>query len=251
MRKDVDKERRRKEFGDIMKKRILLMVCASCFTISCVCKPLAREPENYNDFGSTVFEEQTISDINNVSFDLVEDESPYTQESEIDYTPERVQLELELNRQLEELDQIEDMYEWFKKYKELREEFSSIFEEEFEHEQITDAYTEDEIYYIERMVETETHGCSFEAHVNVANVVFNRIEHEKFPNTPIGVVTAGGQFCYGATKISESVKLAVEYAFMFPDTTNGAIYFHSGHRTKTFNKKPLVHEDDAVHYFYG
>ena len=227
------------------------MVLTSCFTMSCVCKPLAREPVNYDDFASIEIQEQTISDINNVSFDLVEEESPYTQESEIDYTPEKVQLELELNRQLEELDQIEDMYEWFKKYKELREEFSSIFEEESEHEQITDVYSEEEIYYIERLVETETHGCSFEAHVNVANVVFNRVDHEKFPDTPIGVVTSPSQFCYGATKITESVKLAVEYAFMFPDTTHGAIYFHSGHKTKTFCRKPLIHEDDAGHYFYG
>ena len=66
------------------------MVLASCFTMSCVCKPLAREPVNYDDFASIEIQDQTISDINNVSFDLVEEESPYTQESEIDYTPEKV-----------------------------------------------------------------------------------------------------------------------------------------------------------------
>ena len=196
-------------------------------------------------------ESDSISDINNVSFDLVEEPSLYTVKSETDYNPNIIQQEMELNRRLEELDQIDDMYEWFVRYKEIKEEFQTVFKEKFEHESITDVYTEDEIYYIEKMVETETHGCSFEAHVNVANVVFNRVEHHKFPNNPKSVVTSPGQFCYGASKISKSVKLAVEYAFMFKDTTNGAIYFHSGSKTSTFNGKPLVHQDDAVHYFYG
>lgn len=193
---------------------------------------------------------QTISDKHEVSFNLIQS-NPYTQESETDYNTNDIQMISELDRQIEELNQIEDTFKWFKKYKEIRTEFSTVLKEENEHTQISDVYTENEIYYIERMVETETHGCSFMAHVNVANVVFNRIKHKKFPNDPISVVTASGQFCYGKTRISESVKLAVEYAFMFGDTTNGAIYFHSGSRTKKFNGKPLVHEDDAVHYFYG
>lgn len=195
---------------------------------------------------------QTISDIHDVSFNLVqEEENPYTQESEIDCNVEEVQKTLELDRQIELLNRIEDTYEWFKKYKELKEEFSSVFIEENEHPKITDIYTEEEIYYIERCVETETHGCSFEAHVNVANVILNRVNHEKFPDNPKSVVTASGQFSYGRTKISEKVKLAVEYAYMFGDTTNGAIFFHSGQRTKTFNGKPLIYEDNAGHYFYG
>ena len=221
---------------------IVLVVLATLYSNHNTMVVVANSPET---------KDQTISDINNVSFDLIQDKQPCIPESETDLNIDEVQKYAELDRQIEVLNQIEDTYEWFKKYKELKEEYSTIFIEENEHKLITDEYTQDEIYYIERCVETETHGCSFEAHVNVANVIFNRVEHEKFPDNPKSVVTASGQFSYGRTKISESVKLAVEYAYMFGDTTNGAIYFHSGQRTKTFNKKPLVHEDDAVHYFYG
>lgn len=191
---------------------------------------------------------QPISDINDVSFDLVQD--TYTHESETDLSIDQLQMRSELINQVEELNQIEDTLSWFKKYKELKEEFSQVLEEESEHNQITDEYSTDEIRYIERMVQTETNGCSFEAHVNVANVVFNRIDHDKFPDNPIGVVTSPSQFCYGRTKITESVKLAVEYAYMFPDTTQGALFFKSGKKTKTFCGRSLIFEDDAGHYFY-
>lgn len=239
-----------------MKKRILLIVMVFLITQTfsgraiIKAKEIVEEPHEKRVY-IDIFEDQTISDINNVSFNLVQDEQSCISKSDTDLDIDEVQKTVELDRQIGILNQIEDTYEWFVKYKELKEEFSTIFIEENEHKQITDEYTEEQIYYIERMVETETHGCSFDAHVNVANVVFNRIKHEKFPDDPISVVTSPSQFCYGCTNISESVKLAVEYAYMFPDTTNGAIYFHSGRRTKTFNKKPLVHEDDAVHYFYG
>lgn len=226
-----------------MKKRLLIgLIIATTIFSTQTEKTIYASDDTTND--------QTISDKHDVSFNLIQD-TTCTQKSETDYSIDEIQMRTEIDRQLSELDQIDDTLRWFKKYKEIRNEFSSILKEEIHHAQINDVYTENEIYYIERMVETETHGCSFMAHVNVANVVFNRIKHKKFPNDPISVVTAGGQFCYGRTKISESVRLAVEYAFMFGDTTNGAIYFRSGARTNTFSGKPLVHEDDAVHYFYG
>lgn len=194
--------------------------------------------------------ENSISDINEVSLSLDPKKVKVsTLTSDLDQYRFFCYEKRFFVEQLEALDQIEDTYEWYIEYKKLIKHFKKWLKEV--PEDITDVYTEEEIRYIERMVETETHGCSFEAHVNVANVIFNRVEHPKFPNNPKAVVTSPGQFCYGKTKITESVKLAVEYAYLFPDTTNGAIYFHSGAKTRTFNRKPLVHQDDAVHYFYG
>ena len=216
------------------RKALLLALIASVVII----KPInlqAKEPIEGK-------EKLTLNDINEVDIDMI-DEYEGIPVSIIDTMSES------FDEALKELDKIEDTYEWYLAYKDIIKKYGALLEET--PQTIYDVYTDDQIYYIERMVETETHGCSFEAHVNVANVVFNRIEHEKFPDDPIGVVTSGGQFVYGRTKISESVKLAVEYAFLFPDTTHGAIFFHSGAKTKTFNRKPLVHQDDAGHYFYG
>ena len=218
----------------MIRKTLLLAIIASVVII----KPInlqAKEPIEGK-------ERLTLNDINEVDIDMI-DEYEGIPVSIIDTLSES------FGHALEELDHIEDTYEWYLAYKDIIEKYGALLEET--PETIYDVYTDDQIYYIERMVETETHGCSFDAHVNVANVVFNRIEHEKFPDDPISVVTSGNQFVYGRTKISESVRLAVEYAFQFPDTTHGAIFFHSGAKTKTFNRKPLVHQDDAGHYFYG
>lgn len=208
--------------------------------------------ENIDTVSDNSISQNSLSDINEVSFNLVwrKIRTNGTLQSEItDYFMEYKLQKAELEDDLDSLDQIEDTLEWFLKYKELREKYEFMCEDFPLY--ITDEYTEDEIYYIEKMVETETHGCSFEAKVNVANVVFNRVDHHKFPNNPKAVVTSPGQFCYGKSNITEETKLAVEYAYLFPDTTNGAIFFRSGKRTSTFSGKPLVHEDDAVHYFYG
>ena len=205
-----------------------------------------------NTISDNSISQNSLSNINEVSFNLVWSKIRIngTLQSEItDYFVEYKLQKAELEEDLDSLDQIEDTLEWFLRYKELREKYEFMCDDFPLY--ITDEYSEEEIYYIEKMVETETHGCSFEAKVNVANVVFNRVEHHKFPDSPKAVITSPGQFCYGKSDITEETKLAIEYAFLFPDTTNGALYFHSGRKTATFSGKPLVYEDDAVHYFYG
>ena len=218
----------------MIRKALLLVLLASVVII----KPItlqAKEPIEGK-------EKLTLNDINEIDIDMI-DEYEGIPVSIIDSMSDS------FDEALEELDQIEDTYEWYLAYKEIIEKYGCLLEET--PQTIYDVYSKDQISYIERMVETETHGCSFEAKVNVANVVFNRVENNKFPNDPASVVTSPGQFCYGKTRITETTRLAVEYAFLFPDTTNGALFFHSGAKTKTFNRKPLVHQDDAVHYFYG
>ena len=115
---------------------------------------------------------------------------------------------------------------------------------------IYDALSDEEIMYLWRMVESETCGCSFEARVHVADVVFNRLEDEAWPNTIKEVITQSNQFCYTKTQISEETKLAVEYAYMFPDETQSALSFHSNKKTDTFGGYVFLF-NDGYHNFYG
>ena len=86
--------------------------------------------------------------------------------------------------------------------------------------------------------------------VNVANVIFNRVISEEFDDSITEVVTKPNQFAYGRNNISESTILAVEYAFLNEDTTDGALFFHSNSKTDTFNKAEYVFTDDCGHHFY-
>lgn len=113
-------------------------------------------------------------------------------------------------------------------------------------------YTDEEIYLIERVVETETYQCSFDAKTHVASVVINRlnVDGQRFGKSIKKIVTSKNQFCYGRKKISNSTKEAVEYVIQNGDTAQGALFFKSGHKTKRFSGGKFVFQDDAVHYFY-
>ena len=111
-------------------------------------------------------------------------------------------------------------------------------------------FTEDEVRLICRVVETETYQCDFDSKVNVANVVLNRIESGEFGETVEDVITADNQFAYGRKSITEDTILAVEYAFMMEDTTQGALFFHSNRKTDKFCGNDFIFQDEAGHNFY-
>lgn len=142
---------------------------------------------------------------------------------------------------------IYDMKEYYLLYKEIEDEYSDDFGRPLN---IYDVYTEEDIYYIQRCVETECFDCPFENKVNVANVIINRVNNERFPSTPKDVVTSLNQFSYFRTNITEDTVLAVEYAFMFEDTTDDALFFHSGSYSETFNGAKYIFEDSVGHKFY-
>jgi len=148
---------------------------------------------------------------------------------------------------LEELQSIEDEQERFVEYKKLYEEYLEWCDFP---ETIYDCYSEEEILLIQRVVETETYQCDFNSKVNVAFVIFNRLKSGKFGDTITDIVTSDYQFAYGRTEISESTILAVEYAFLNEDTTQGALYFHSNPKTETFNGAKYIFSDNAIHHFY-
>ncbi len=136
--------------------------------------------------------------------------------------------------------------EWFLKYKDLIKEYS----EWVEVYSIYDYYTKDEIYLMQRCVETECYQRSFDSKVNVACVIFNRLVSDGFPNDIYSVITTYRQFAYVKTDISEDTILALEYAFLFNTMDSNILFFHSGQKTDTFNGASYAFSDDAVHHFY-
>ncbi len=154
---------------------------------------------------------------------------------------------MEFQAEMSALDLITDKEKWFLEYKDLCERYEEYIGVPVS---IYDVYTEEEIIRIERMVETEVGSGDFMSKVHVADVVWNRMENEKWPNT-IDQIIVLGQFAYGKTTISESTRLAVEYSFMFPDETNGALAFHSMKQTERFGNYYYIFTDSAKHHFYG
>ena len=154
---------------------------------------------------------------------------------------------LEVQIEMAAVDKIEDPMERFVAYKDVCEEYKDWVGMPIT---IYDYYSEDEINLLQRVVETETHGADFMSKVHVAEVVLNRVDNERWPNTITGVITQPNQFSYGHTKITESTKLAVEYAFMEEDDTQGALSFHSNEKTDTFGRYIFIFSD-GNHNFYG
>lgn len=152
-----------------------------------------------------------------------------------------------MEEELIEISSIEDNMEWFINYKDIVSRYTMWISPP---NSIYDCFTEEEINLICRVVETETFECDFDSKVNVANVVFNRLEHGEFGKTIKEIITTKNQFAYGRKNISEDTILAVEYAFMVEDTTNGALFFHSNKKTNTFCGASYIFSDDAVHHFY-
>lgn len=161
-------------------------------------------------------------------------------------TPEEdIVSQLEADSKMLEL--ITDKQEWFLAYKDILEKYSEVFDKP---ETLYDIYSEQDISYLQRMVETETYQQDFESKVNVANVALNRLESDKFPNTLTEVIKQKNQFHYSRKEISDDTILACEYAFMISDTTDGCLYFHSQNETATFYQSKYVFTDNSGHHFY-
>lgn len=108
----------------------------------------------------------------------------------------------------------------------------------------------DELYLVQRCVETETYQAKFSGKVNVCSVIFNRLEAgDEFGNSLSEVITLPEQFAYFRTEISEETKLAVSYYLEFGDTTGGCLFFHSYKKPiKFFGEYQFT--DEIGHHFY-
>ncbi len=155
--------------------------------------------------------------------------------------------ELEERTMARILEYQEPTNEWYETYEDVNE----MFEEVGQPDEVEEVYIADDIDYLYRAVETEVHGGTFEAKVNVANVILNRVASPIFPNTIKGVVTQSGQFKYNKTSIDETTINACSYAYEFADTTGGALYFNAGKPKDSWNGASYIMTDDVGHSFYG
>lgn len=119
-----------------------------------------------------------------------------------------------------------------------------------EYETIYDYFSAEEIQVIQQCVETEVYDRDIDSKTNVANVILNRYWDKRFPSTITEVVTNPYQFAYFRTNITESTRLAIEYAWLIEDTTNGCIGFHSFDNTDSFNNWDYQFTDTVGHNFY-
>lgn len=149
----------------------------------------------------------------------------------IDEDPAEIAI-MEMNKELDDISSIEDRKQWFVKYKKIIEKYSYILDPP---ETIYDYYSDEDIEILHRIVEAECTGLEFDKKVNVANVIFNRINDENFPDNIKDVVFQKNpiQFSpisdgrYYSVSPEDDTLLAIEYAYMFPDTTGGALFFEA------------------------
>lgn len=154
----------------------------------------------------------------------------------------------EMNQKMIEIESIENKKEWFIAYKNIVEEYSYIIDPP---ETIYDCFTDEELDLLFRVVQAEIGDeYSFEQKTNVASVIFNRFEHERFPDSLSEILTKD-QFStissgrYKKVEVSENTVLACEYAFAIDDTTDGCLFFDSNN---TLNYQFVF--NDSAHNFY-
>lgn len=156
----------------------------------------------------------------------------------------------EIQSEIEDLDK-QDTKEWFMGYKEILSKYNEPFGSL---KSVYEYYNDYEIQLIWRVIETECYQADFDSKCNVASVVLNRIydieKDGRFGTSIKEIITSPRQFAYGRENISEDTILALEYAFMIGDTTQGCIAFHSNNKIPTFNGWSYVFTDNIGHHFY-
>ena len=113
-------------------------------------------------------------------------------------------------------------------------------------------FTEEEIYLIQRVVETETYTADIESKMNIVSVVFNRFNHpnKKYGKDIIDIITTPNQFAYWRTEISETTIQAVENVYKYGDTTGGCIAYRSDKHPQYWYGWEYQFTDKVGHHFY-
>lgn len=220
-----------------IKTKILLSVVIVSLSARVV--PLEGHSENSKTESVAVQETAIFTGISAENFVI---EQPVSINFEIDNAIK------EMNYEMTEIETITDKKEWFIAYKNIIEEYSYIIDPP---ETIYDYFSEEELDLLFHVVQAEVGDeYSFESKVNVANVIFNRFYHERFPNTLSDILVCD-QFSpiadgrYREVEVTEDTILACEYAFMLEDTTDGCLFFDSNN---ALNYQFVF--DDGAHNFY-
>lgn len=114
-------------------------------------------------------------------------------------------------------------------------------------------------YAIEKMAMAEAEGEAEYGKALVMNVIFNRVESNKFPNTVTGVIYQPGQFASisngrydAATPDVECVDAMEAIQTQGWDASNGALYFEGTDNADNWHKENLYYLFQYNnHLFYG
>lgn len=145
-----------------------------------------------------------------------------------------------------------DIETWYTKYKELVMEYYGAIEIP---ETIYHRFSQEELSLLLRVVQAEVGDeYGFEEKVHVANVIFNRLEDSRFPDNIVDILspsqfaTVKNERIY-LVEVSDTTKNACEFAYMFGDRTNGAIYFEGLKSNVHDSYAEFIFQDNA-HKFY-
>lgn len=225
-----------------MKKRIISILLLSFMMVSLIVSVAPMYGTNNNSKTESITVQEESMEEQNII--IYEDLQPKEHEIKSDFD---IAVD-EMNQKMSEIELIQDKKEWFIAYKNIIDEYSYILDPP---ETIYDYFTDEELDLFFRVVQAEIGDeYSFEQKCNVASVIFNRLEHKRFPNE-IKEILIPSQFAtisngrYKEVEVSETTILACEYVFEVQDTTNGCLFFDSNNALNydfMFN--------DGVHNFY-
>ena len=224
-----------------MNKIIKILLSVMIVSLSALVVPLVGHSVNVKTDPASV-QAIVVESAENRDYEVIEP-SKVSINFEIDAAIE------EMNQKMDDIESVEDKKEWFIAYKSIIDEYSYIIDPP---ETIYDYFTEEELDLLFHVVQAEIGAeCySFNQKVNVASVIFNRLDHERFPDTLFEILTpdqfqpiSNGR--YKEVEVSEDTVLACEYAFTIEDTTDGCLFFDSNNALNyqfVFN--------DSAHNFY-
>lgn len=219
-----------------MKKKIVAVILLALVLVSLITPILAKESSKHEPeikevplvFVTAKPEKQEIEIIETKSLDEIAMDSFYDE--------------------MESLSDITDKREWFIKYKAITEKYADIVDPP---ESIYDYFTEEELDLLFKVVQAEIGDSDdFIQKVNIASVIFNRLKHERFPDT-LEEILVHDQFSsisdgrYEEVTVTEDTILSCEYSFMIREIENDVLFFDSNNSLNykfTFN--------DGMHNFY-
>ncbi len=126
-------------------------------------------------------------------------------------------------------------------------------------ETIYDICPTDEIILFAKLVEAEATSGDFDSKCNVASVVLNRVHSDEFPNTITEVILQKKpctQFSpmsdgrINQVEITENSLKAIEYVFLFGDTSQLALYFDNATNSWSSKTQEYIFTDSLNHSFY-
>lgn len=231
-----------------MKKKHFAAICLSVAMVTgCIASCMGQEKIVETE---SVPEMETIENLETAKVTVVE---PSMTPEEF----EKLFYESTIARMNKDLDAIEkykesNKYQWFKSYKQIASNYSNILDPP---ETIYDVFSKEELDLLFRVVHAEIGDeWSFEQKVNVASVIFNRVESDYFGDS-LTTVLIPSQFAtisngsYHNTP-SEKTIAACEYAYEIENTVGDCLYFDSNGALAKYGKLKWEFNDGA-HSFYS